>query len=152
MAASGKTLALAVTWARGRLDTDRISYVPFSHPLCALHGQSHPVMELIETQASDLRYLAQAPVALRDSASVSYDTQQASPPDSSSAPAGDASTAKRKPVDDGGPADGQRQTRSKRNRMSEALAAAAGPSLRPAMRQAALLTVRPRVQYISIAW
>ncbi|XP_044719079.1 fungal specific transcription factor domain-containing protein [Hirsutella rhossiliensis] len=78
-------------------------------------------MELIETQASDLRYLAQAPVALSDTASVSYDTPQplpqASPPGSGSASFGENSAAnanKRKPpVDDG---DGQKQTRSKRNR------------------------------------
>ncbi|KAF4504603.1 hypothetical protein G6O67_008036 [Ophiocordyceps sinensis] len=81
-------------------------------------------MELIETQASDLRYLAQAPGALSDTASVSYGTPQplpqASPPGSVSAPYGENSAAnanKRKPpVDDGGPSDGQRQTRTKRNR------------------------------------
>lgn len=76
-------------------------------------------MELIETQASDLRYLAQAPVALSDTASVSYDTPQPLPQGSpGSAPFGENSAVnanKRKPpVDDG---DGQKQTRSKRNRV-----------------------------------
>ncbi|KAG6008738.1 hypothetical protein E4U21_003933 [Claviceps maximensis] len=36
-------------------------------------------MEQIETQASDLRYLAQAPVALSDTASVSYDNHDDTP-------------------------------------------------------------------------
>ncbi|PHH91285.1 hypothetical protein CDD83_1050 [Cordyceps sp. RAO-2017] len=77
-------------------------------------------MEQIETQASDLRYLvAQAPVALSDTASVSYDTpQQASPPPSGSGAVGENSAAnanKRRSVDDG-PGSGQKQTRSKRNR------------------------------------
>ncbi|KAK5995230.1 putative transcriptional regulatory protein [Cladobotryum mycophilum] len=80
-------------------------------------------MELIENQASDLRYLSQAPIALSDTASVSYDTPQprtqASPGSATygenSAVAGDSSTNanKRKSIDDGGAA---KQTRSKRNR------------------------------------
>lgn len=83
-------------------------------------------MEQIETQASDLRYLAQAPVALSDTASVSYDTPRpgphASPSGSASygdnsAATGPASNAnKRKSIDDGTAA--QKQTRSKRNRVS----------------------------------
>ncbi|POR37274.1 Putative transcriptional regulatory protein [Tolypocladium paradoxum] len=79
-------------------------------------------MEQIETQATDLRYLAQAPVALSDSASVSYDTPQpraqGSPPGSATFGDNSASNAsKRKSVDDG-PGGGQKQTRSKRNRVS----------------------------------
>lgn len=81
-------------------------------------------MEQIETQASDLRCLAQVPVALSDTASVSYDAFDAPRPGSagmgdnpaapmSGSPANDA--AKRKLIDD---AAAQRQTRSKRNRVS----------------------------------
>ncbi|KAG5929144.1 hypothetical protein E4U42_006968 [Claviceps africana] len=90
-------------------------------------------MEQIETQASDLRYLAQAPVALSDTAAVSYDGYDTprpgphrSPPrgpvsegvghgDDAAAGVGSASSgaAKRKSVDD---AAAQRRTRSKRNR------------------------------------
>ncbi|KAG5983818.1 hypothetical protein E4U55_007050 [Claviceps digitariae] len=89
-------------------------------------------MEQIETQASDLRYLAQAPVVLSDTASVSYDHYDtprpgphASPPGfPGSAGIGDNSAAaapgsvssnanKRRSIDD---AAAQRQTRSKRNR------------------------------------
>ncbi|KAG5934172.1 hypothetical protein E4U53_000753 [Claviceps sorghi] len=90
-------------------------------------------MEQIETQASDLRYLAQAPVALSDTAAVSYDGYDTprpgahgSPPgapvcagvghgDNAAAALGSASVGanKRKSVDD---AAAQRQTRSKRNR------------------------------------
>lgn len=85
-------------------------------------------MEQIETQASDLRYLAQAPVALSDTASVSYDTPRPGPhaSPSGSASYGDNSAAvaavsasnanKRKSIDDGSAA--QKQTRSKRNRVS----------------------------------
>ncbi|KHO01653.1 Casein kinase II, regulatory subunit [Metarhizium album ARSEF 1941] len=85
-------------------------------------------MEQIETQASDLRYLAQAPAALSDTASVSYDTPRpgphASPSGSASygdnsaavAASASASTAsKRKSMGDGDGA-AQKQTRSKRNR------------------------------------
>ncbi|KYK55196.1 hypothetical protein DCS_07158 [Drechmeria coniospora] len=82
-------------------------------------------MEQIETQASDLRYLAQVPVALSDSASVSYGTPQPRPAQGSpdgSATFGDNSALashsnKRKSIDDG-PGSGQKQTRSKRNRVS----------------------------------
>ncbi|KAL3956251.1 hypothetical protein ACCO45_009097 [Purpureocillium lilacinum] len=86
-------------------------------------------MEQIETQASDLRYLAQAaPVALSDSASVSYETPQPRPQQGSPAgsatfgdnsagggPGAGSGASKRKSVDDG-PGSGQKQTRSKRNR------------------------------------
>ncbi|QPG94319.1 hypothetical protein C2857_005689 [Epichloe festucae Fl1] len=81
-------------------------------------------MEQIETQASDLRYLAQAPVALSDTASVSYDDTPRPGPhgspsgsagygDNSAAPGSASNTNKRKSVDD---AAAQKQTRSKRNR------------------------------------
>ncbi|KJZ71649.1 hypothetical protein HIM_08961 [Hirsutella minnesotensis 3608] len=99
-------------------------------------------MELIETQASDLRYLAQAaPVALSDTASVSYGTPQprpqASPPASGPASVGDNSfgdpvpgdasaggggpggsggNKRKQSADDDGASGGQKQTRSKRNR------------------------------------
>lgn len=84
-------------------------------------------MEQIETQASDLRYLAQAPVALSDTASVSYDDTPRPGPhgspsgsagygDNSAAPGSASNTTnKRKSVDD---AAAQKQTRSKRNRVS----------------------------------
>lgn len=89
-------------------------------------------MEQIETQASDLRYLAQqTPVALSDSASVSaaYETPQPQPLNSpgsasaglNSAPSGAVASAslgpganKRKSEDDAA----SKQTRSKRNRVS----------------------------------
>ncbi|CAG9943675.1 unnamed protein product [Clonostachys rosea f. rosea IK726] len=99
-------------------------------------------MEQIETQATDLRYLAQAPVSLSDAASV-YDTPvpQHSPGSASvgdnSAPTATAvaapysSSNKRKSVDDGS---ASKQTRSKRNRFD-----LANPRIRPV------------VQYISIA-
>ncbi len=91
-------------------------------------------MEQIETQASDLRYLAQAaPVALSDSASVSYETPQPRPQQGSPAgsatfgdnsagggPGAGSGASKRKSVDDG-PGSGQKQTRSKRNRVSSPL-------------------------------
>ncbi|PNY29488.1 transcriptional regulatory protein [Tolypocladium capitatum] len=82
----------------------------------AVHGRG-AAMEQIETQASDLRYLAQAPVALRDSASVSYDTPaQGCAPGSAAFGANSAPTAsKRKSVDDE-LGSGQKQRRSKRNR------------------------------------
>ncbi|KAG6016124.1 hypothetical protein E4U43_004169 [Claviceps pusilla] len=98
------------------------------------------IMEQIETQASDLRYLAQAPVpvpvpvALSDTASVLYDHYESprpqphrrspgAPPgsaavgDNSAAAPGSASANanKRRTTDD---AAAQRQTRSKRNRVS----------------------------------
>lgn len=86
-------------------------------------------MEQIETQASDLRFLAQAPVALSDTASVTYDTPQPRPHASpGSATFGDNSALegdsvfnanKRKSVDDG--SGGTKQTRSKRNRVSDTL-------------------------------
>ncbi|KAG8423915.1 hypothetical protein J3458_000762 [Metarhizium acridum] len=83
-------------------------------------------MEQIQTQASDLRYLAQAPAALSDTASISYDTPRPGPHTSPSGSAsyGDNSAGigasasasnanKRKSMDDGA---AQKQTRSKRNR------------------------------------
>ncbi|KID62180.1 Casein kinase II, regulatory subunit, partial [Metarhizium hybridum] len=83
-------------------------------------------MEQIQTQASDLRYLAQAPAALSDTASISYDTPRPGPhaSPSGSASYGDNSAGigasaaasnanKRKSMDDGA---AQKQTRSKRNR------------------------------------
>ncbi|KAG6231037.1 hypothetical protein E4U34_006576 [Claviceps purpurea] len=79
-------------------------------------------MEQIETQASDLRCLAQVPVALSDTASVSYDAFDAPRPgsagmgDNPAAPMSGSpanGVAKRKSIDD---AAAQRQTRSKRNR------------------------------------
>ncbi|TWU75999.1 hypothetical protein ED733_007071 [Metarhizium rileyi] len=85
-------------------------------------------MEQIETQASDLRYLAQAPASLSDTASLSYDTPRPGPhaSPSGSASYGDNSAGlaasasasasnanKRKLMDD---AAAQKQTRSKRNR------------------------------------
>ncbi len=84
-------------------------------------------MEQIETQASDLRFLATAPVPLSNSPSISYETPRpgthASPAGSASfgdnsASQGDggASANKRKSIDDGGAS--AKQTRSKRNRVS----------------------------------
>lgn len=88
-------------------------------------------MEQIETQASDLRFLAQAQVPLSNSPSVTYETprpgpqQQGSPGSASfgdiSAAHGDdatggASAHKRKSTDDG--LASAKQTRSKRNRVS----------------------------------
>lgn len=85
-------------------------------------------MEQIETQASDLRFLAQAQVPLSNSPSVTYETprlgpQQGSPGSASfggnSAAPGDsmgASANKRKSSDDG--LASAKQTRSKRNRVS----------------------------------
>lgn len=94
-------------------------------------------MEQIQTQASDLRYLAQAPAALSDTASISYDTPRPGPhaSPSGSASYGDNSAGigasaaasnanKRKSMDDGA---AQKQTRSKRNRVS--LGQPPGPSL-----------------------
>lgn len=89
-------------------------------------GNTDPLpatMEHLETQASDLRFLATAPVALSDAGSV-YNTprpgQQGSPRSASygdnSAPTGDGDSGKRKSTDDGGQAG--KQTRSKRNRVS----------------------------------
>lgn len=80
-------------------------------------------MEHLETQASDLRYLAQGPVPMSDAGSVSYDTprpgQHGSPRSASygdnSAPAADSSNSKRKSTDDA--AASGKQTRSKRNRV-----------------------------------
>ncbi|KAJ4150693.1 hypothetical protein LMH87_011430 [Akanthomyces muscarius] len=84
-------------------------------------------MEQIETQASDLRFLAQAQVPLSNSPSVSYETprpgpqHQASPGSASfggnSATHGDSTASsanKRKSTDDG--LGSAKQTRSKRNR------------------------------------
>lgn len=96
-------------------------------------------MEQIETQVTDLRYLAQAPVPLSDAASVSaYETPQPQPQpspgrsasigdNSAPAPTNAATPAsatgghsnKRKSLDDGGSA--AKQTRSKRNRVSTRL-------------------------------
>ncbi len=86
-------------------------------------------MEQIETQASDLRFLAQAQVPLSNSPSVSYETprpgpqHQASPGSASfggnSATHGDSTASsanKRKSTDDG--LGSAKQTRSKRNRVS----------------------------------
>lgn len=95
-------------------------------------------MEQIETQASDLRFLAQAPVPLSNSPSVAYDTPRpggahASPAgsasfgDNSASQHGDgaaASANKRKSLDDGGAS--AKQTRSKRNRVSFAFPAGGG--------------------------
>lgn len=118
----------------------------FSRPSASTTAQRDSdglhAMEQIETQATDLRYLAQAPVPLSDTASA-YDTPQphASP---SSASVGDnsapptvigpnmhqhnhhhdggpgaltesSSSNKRKSIDDG--ASSSKQTRSKRNRV-----------------------------------
>ncbi len=80
-------------------------------------------MEQIETQASDLRFLAQAPVPLSNSPSISYETPR---PGTHASPAGSASFGdnsasqgdganKRKSLDDGALS---KQTRSKRNRVS----------------------------------
>ena len=88
-------------------------------------------MEQIQTQASDLRYLATAPVSISDAGSVSYETPQpgaqGSPPgsatfgDNSASPGGGAQGHgnKRKSPDDAGAI--QKQTRSKRNRVSLSL-------------------------------
>lgn len=86
-------------------------------------------MEQIETQASDLRFLAQAQVPLSNSPSVTYETprpgpqHQASPGSASfggnSATHGDSTASsanKRKSTDDG--LSSAKQTRSKRNRVS----------------------------------
>ncbi|KAG6009235.1 hypothetical protein E4U54_008589, partial [Claviceps lovelessii] len=110
---------------------------PDQQKLRNLHVASrNTIMEQIETQASDLRYLAQAPVpvpvALSDTASVLYDhyesprpqphrTSPGAPPgsaavgDNSAAAPGSASANanKRRTMDE---AAAQRQTRSKRNR------------------------------------
>lgn len=107
---------------------------PHQHP--SFHGDADGLqtMEQIETQATDLRYLAQAPVPLSDTASA-YETPQ---PQGSpgSASVGDNSAPhtagghhhqgsysnsdpsnpnKRKSFDDGGSS--AKQTRSKRNRV-----------------------------------
>jgi hypothetical protein len=97
-----------------------------------LHSRA-PVMEQIETQASDLRYLTAPVGALSDSASVSYETPQSRPQmspgsamygdNSALQPGGDspgnanAGASKRKSIEDG--AGIAKQTRSKRNRVSE---------------------------------
>ncbi|KAJ3475850.1 hypothetical protein NLG97_g9321 [Lecanicillium saksenae] len=84
-------------------------------------------MEQIETQASDLRFLAQAQVPLSNSPSVTYETPRPGPQGSpGSASFGDISAAhgestgasanKRKSTDDG--LASAKQTRSKRNRVS----------------------------------
>lgn len=177
-------------------------YTPLPHSLAHPHPHSFPrslprssassaaladpdglhVMEQIETQATDLRYLAQGPVPLSDTASA-YETPQphASP---GSASVGDNSAPptvagsnmqhhhshhdagvggvgestnpnKRKSVDDGGA--GGKQTRSKRNRVRtgptpNALGATLG---RTQPGHFSLLThsaLGSRHQYISIAW
>lgn len=82
-----------------------------------------PAMEQIETQASDLRFLAQAQVPLSNSPSVTYETPRPAPQGSpgsasfggNSAAPGDSSTNKRKASDDGFAS--TKQTRSKRNRV-----------------------------------
>ncbi|KAJ6781808.1 hypothetical protein PWT90_06440 [Aphanocladium album] len=96
-------------------------------------------MEQIETQASDLRFLAQAQVPLSNSPSVTYETPRPGPQGSpGSASFGDISAAhgdstgasanKRKSTDDG--LASAKQTRSKRNRVSSLVLGAPSPPVR----------------------
>lgn len=115
---------------RRNLPAARPQIVKSSH----LGGPSSSIMEQIDAQAADLRYLAQAPASLTPAVSVgTYETpqphgQQSSPGRSASigdnsAPLDDGgetrpNPSKRKSFDDGGASGtNAKQTRSKRNRV-----------------------------------